>query len=363
MNDSAPRTDNLPDFTSFPLNMNRRTAEQVAEVALLFSGASRDFGGGFNYTSELLGTAQTLGSMHVPYEIICEASLVPEKLRKYKVLFLGCSSALSDKDGETIKEFARQGGTVYLTTTAGWEDEFGQKRDKWLFFDVFKHDINRDFARPSTITDPETGEEVKLDFQPYYCHPDYTAEGPRPTSALLWARNAQGQRYPLMLKKEYGAGTFYYQPITLAFHLNAPEGYVAKPFDFAVNPWLDKVLRGVLSQIMHDALYWETDAPDLVLTTLYRQDDELLVHFLNATAGPVPKDETVKYGVPEPAFPPMEKDITFTLPCPNVSRAYAVSPDFAGERELAFACQDGKTTVILPKELLYVYTIVKVKEK
>lgn len=362
MNDSAPRPANLPDFTVFPGNMNRQTAQSVAEVALLFSIASRDFGGGFNYTSELLGTAQTLGSMHVPYDVIGEISLNPEALKKYKVLFLGCSSALSDRAGEVIKEFARQGGTVYLTTTAGWENEYGFSRKEWLFKDVFNHDINRQFIRPKTITDPETGEEVTLDFEPYYCHPDYTAEGPRPTSSLLWARNADGARYPLMLHKKYGKGEFYYQPITLAFHLNAPEGYVGNPYDFAIDPWLDKTLRGILAKIMDKALFWEVDAPDLVLTTIYQQDNELLCHFLNATIGPIAKNEITTYGVPEPAFPPMEKDITFTVPVSSPSRVYAVSPDFYGEKDLEFSTANGKTTVILPKELLYVYTIVKIRE-
>jgi hypothetical protein len=307
-----------------------------------------------------MGTAQTLGSMHVPYDFIGEMSLTPEALAKYQVLVIGCSSALSDATGQAIKEFARNGGTVYLSTTAGWENELGETRKEWLFKDVFQHDIYRSFSRPKTITDPETGKEVQLSFEPYYCHPNYTKEGPRPTSALLWARNAKNQRYPLMVRKPYGKGEFYYQPITLAFHLNAPEGYVGRKFDFELDPWLDKTFRGVLAKIIKDAAYWETDAPDLVLTTLFRQDRQLVVHFLNATIGPVPKNTVIGYGVPEPAFPKLEKDITFTLPVAKASRVFAVSPDFDGERALKFTLHDGKLTAVLPKDLLHAYTLVKV---
>ena len=343
-------------------NMNAKKAESVAEVALLFSSNSRDFGGGFNYTSELMGTAQTLGSMHIPYDVIGEMSLNAKALSKYKVLVLGCSSALSDEAGRAVKDFARKGGTVYLTTTAGWEDEFGNTRKKWLFYDVFNHDINRNFSRPKTITDPETGKEVQLNFEPYYCHPDYTQAGPRPTEALLWARNANNQRYPLMVKKSYGKGTFYYQPITLAFHLNAPEGYVGKKFDFEIDPWLDKVFRGVLSKIIGNANIWTVDAPDLVLTSIFKQDNSLYCHFFNATVGPVAKGEVITFGVPKPAFPAIEKDISFTIKSAKPAKVVAISPDFPDEKPLQFSCDAsrGTVSVVLPKELLKAYTIVRI---
>ena len=289
-------------------------------------------------------------------------SLNSQALSKYKVLVLGCSSALSDQHGDAVKEFARNGGTVYLTTTAGWEDEFGNSRKKWLFYDVFKHDVSRKFIRPKTITDPESGKEVKLNFEPYYCHPDYNQEGPRPSRALLWARNAQNARYPLMVKKSYGKGTFYYQPITLAFHLNSPEGYVGKKFDFELDPWLDKVFRGVLSKIVGNANIWKVDAPDLVLTSIYQQDNSLYCHFFNATIGPIAKGEIMPYGVPEPAFPPMQKDITFEIKSAKPVKVVAVSPDFPDEKALQYTYNEanGMLKVTLNKELLKAYTIVRI---
>ena len=358
---TAKRPDNLRDYRQFKGNMDLKKAMPVADVALLFSTNSRDFGGGFNYTSELMGTAQTLGSMHVPYNIVGEMNLSLEALSKYKVLVLGCSSALKKETVEIVKKFAENGGIVYLTTTAGWENEFGM-RDKWAFYDVFGYDINRGFSRPNRIIDPETNQPVKLNFQPYYSHPDYAA-GTRPTKSLLWGINDKDQKYPLMIEKKYGKGTFFYQPITLAFHLNAPEGYVGKKFDFQIDPWLDKTFRNLLSQIIGDAAYWSTNAPDLLLTTIYRQDNETIIHFLNAMAGAPAFNTPVEYGVPEPAFPPLQEDVTFTIPCVNPARVYAVSPDFDGEIDLKFTVANGKLTATLPKQYMYVYTLVKIAEK
>jgi hypothetical protein len=212
------------------------------------------------------------------------------------------------------------------------------------------------------IINPETGEEVKLNFEPFYCHPDYSKENPRPTEALLWARNAQNQRYPLMVKQPYGKGTFYYQPITLAFHLNSPEGYVGRKFDFEIDPWLDKVFRGMLSKIIGNANIWTVDAPDLVLTSIYQQEKSLYCHFFNATIGPVKKGEAIKFGVPQPAFPPIAKDITFAIKSAKPVKVVAVSPDFPDEKALQYTYDEKSNmlNVTLPKELLKAYTIVRI---
>jgi len=59
-----------------------------------------------------------------------------------------------------------------------------------------------------------------------------------------------------------------------------------------------------------------------------------------------------------PAFPPIEKDITFVVP--EGKSAVAVSPDFDGPRPLkAERCADGSLAVTLPKELLGVYVLVR----
>lgn len=359
----AKRPDYLPNFQLFKRNMDLKKATPVAEVALLFSSNSRDFGSGLGFSSELFGIAQTLGSMHVPYDIIGEMNFTPEILSKYKVLMLGCSSAISNETGDAIKEFAANGGTVYMTTTAGWENELGV-RTEWRFADVFKHDIRRSFSRPKRFIDPATDQPVTLDFEPYCSLPAYTEEGQCPTTSMLWGIDDQDQRYPLMLEKKYGKGTFYYQPTSLALHLNAPEGYVGNKFDFQINPWLDNMYRNLLAQIIGNANYWKTDAPDLVLTTIYKQDNEYIVHFLNATAGPPAYNEPVTFGLPYPEFPPIEKDIAFTFPCADPVRVYAVSPDYDDEIDLVFTKNpDGTFSAILPKQFMQVYTLVKIVTK
>ena len=70
----------------------------------------------------------------------------------------------------------------------------------------------------------------------------------------------------------------------------------------------------------------------------------------------------MKNTAPEPAFPQLAEDVVFTIPAPACQSVCAYSPDFAGERKLAFTQnQDGTITATLPKDLLTAYTIVRIK--
>lgn len=114
-----------------PLNMNRDGAENVAEVALLFSAYSRDWNQGVPFIEEEFGLAQELEALHIPYEIIGDFSVDAAHLKKYKVLCLGASLCLSDAEISAIKNYLADGGTVYAAVEAGICDEFGERRGKW----------------------------------------------------------------------------------------------------------------------------------------------------------------------------------------------------------------------------------------
>ena len=76
-----------------------------------------------------------------------------------------------------------------------------------------------------------------------------------------------------------------------------------------------------------------------------------------------PKEgDVLDWGVSGEAYPALEKDIVFTLPGCTGQKAVAVSPDFEGARSLAAVPNpDGSLTVTLPKELLKVYTLVRIR--
>ena len=125
----APAT--APDWLKFggsAANMRRAGAETVAEVAVLFSVATRDWGTRNDFDEEILGVAQGLEALHVPYEIILDTSLSEASLKKYKLLFLGDSVCLSDAAVAAIRAFAARGGRVVMSSGAGACDGFGTRR-------------------------------------------------------------------------------------------------------------------------------------------------------------------------------------------------------------------------------------------
>ena len=328
-------------FLSFAdRNMDFLKAQPVAEVALLFSSSSRDWAPAGGFPGELFGTAQTMETMHLPYEIIGEQSLNPAILEKYKVLIVAGAPCLSDAEIREIRNFAARGGKVFLTGNAGLYDENGKARSSWPFADIFS-------------MSPELRSSMK-NVIPCSKHREHRLAG------------IQVQQLPdgsmELRHRTFGKGTFYYHPVFLASKLYAEEGTPGRVWTFELDRSLDTCYKEMLREICRDAGTWEIDAPEMVLTTLYRQGNALWIHLLNATGSRNEAGKPMLQPLPSPAFPALDKDIVFRISFPELKRATAVSPDFPGEKEISFRKEaSGMYQITLPKDLLEVYTIVKLQ--
>ena len=302
--------------------MKRVGAENVAEVALLFSVASRNWNTMCNFAGELFGTAQELDAMYVPYDILSEDCLADDRLGKYKVLVLGASNCISDKDATTIRRFAENGGTVVLSALTGLFDEQGTRRRRAAFGDVTGYDPPR----------PEINR-------------------PAPDEA------------PICIDKPFGKGRFCYFPRLEAERFWARELSPPKKWAFDPNPKGQAAFRKMMARLVGDAAVWRTDAPDKIVTTIWRQKDgTFVVHFLNEQGANLKPGEAMTAESPEPAFPEIGRDIVFSIPARNVRRVTAASPEFEGERELPFrSLSDGRMEVTLPKGLFRAYVLVKMR--
>lgn len=99
--------------------MKTEGARSLAEVALLFSSATRDRCPKSAHEEELIGLAQELDALHIPYDFVLDANLSPEKLSKYKVLFLGDAKILDEPARGAIEGFRAKGGRVYARSGVG----------------------------------------------------------------------------------------------------------------------------------------------------------------------------------------------------------------------------------------------------
>ena len=295
--------------------MKRPGATPVAEIALLFSATSRNWNKGLSVKGDLLGTAQALEAMHIPYVVIPDASLDGEALKPFKVLFIGASHCLSDSQVAAVRGFAERGGTVRLSTLAAAYDEFGEKRAKWPFADVFGFEPRIDKASREVVSRP-------------------CGKG-----RMIWSPAPRGEKFELV---SLVTGT------TLSY---------------AATPEEEAEFRDEVAGWAKDAKWWDVSAPDKVYTSVWRErDGAVAVHFLNATGVNNNAGEKIVDAAPNPAFPTIKEDIRFAVPANGAASAAATSPEFKGERELkAKLLPDGRTEVVVPKELLGAYLFVRIR--
>ena len=312
-----PKLPDVPDFLRFGEkdgNMVRAGSTPIAEVALLFSEQSRDWSEGSSPIGELFGIAQELERLHVPYAMVSDRQITAKDLDGFKVLFVGSSNCLSDGEIAAIRDFARNGGTVYLSALAGTCNEIGIVRPAWAFGDLFGF-------RPSF-----GGDEVKGDVA---C----------------------------------GRGRMVYTSLQKGNPFFAKEVHPPAKSTFDPDPVAERAFAEELKALTRDAAYWRVKAPDKVYTMLWRErDGATVVHFLNATGCDLPAGTVSGFDAPKSAFPPFDEDIVFTVPFGGVKRVEAFSPEFTGARALPFKVQgSGRTTVRIPKDAFKAYMLVRIR--
>lgn len=340
-------------------NMDLTRVKSEADVAILFSSQGRNNGLRMNYRQELFGIAQMLGDMHVNYDIISDKSLSAEMLASYKLLFVAASAPLSDDQIKVIRDFSERGGHVILGPIAAIADEYSNMREEWPFADLFGFEPSERASKVSELA-LDNGETL----QPAENIPAFLPN-PRdmkmqPSSVtMVWGKT----RIPAIFSAPLGDGKVKFMPLAIASQTVQEECTPPRKFDYEKDPATYRAFEYLLADIIKDANAgtWQCQAPEQVLATLYRDGKQLYAHFFNATGVKLKKDDVVPVYIPDGAFPHPKEDIVFTLPDASLSVAEAASPDFDGWKELVLEKDENGVKVILPKELLTVYTMVRVR--
>ncbi len=360
---SKPGEDNYLAFRTHPDNMDIALARPTAQIVLLFSQHSRDWNTRVSMSFHNLGIAQTLEELHIPYRVFAEFSLTPEKLKGMKAIIVGASACLSDRDIEAIRAFARQGGTVLLGCNAATCNELGIPREKWPFQKEFRLRPRERHIKGLIVSAAagRDGAPVKLLKPLAYFGPG----GKRPAAEekpLLCGFDAEGNAYPLVYDAKFGKGRILYEAAPMGLSLFIGElGKVGGKWPYELDEALATLYRPYLGNLFGHATPWEVDAPFKVATELYRQGDALVAHFLNGQGATLKKGDTYTVNPPGESWPPLQKDIQFTLNASGVKTVYAVSPDFKGHQPVPFTRNGDSITVTLPKSLLRAYTLVWMK--
>lgn len=179
----------------FMLNMNN---SRLGEV------------GGFNEILSDVGTSYD----YIAYEQLEKTDILKNK---YKVLFLPLSSALSDKEIETIKDFVKSGGILVGDMLSATYDSHGLCRNESGLDEVFgiKHLTLDVISEDSTVNgNGETMDELsasamKMNVKTF-------ESGIELTSGKALANiDYKGKKHPALITNRYGKGTTLYMACDL----------------------------------------------------------------------------------------------------------------------------------------------------
>jgi hypothetical protein len=265
--------------------------ETVKYVALHHSQQTRDF-----YSSPIAqyglrvtkGAFEMLNQSHLLVDIVFDEQLKREKLSVYRVLFLSNSACLSEKQGNEIRSFVAQGGTLIATHETSLLNELGQKRDNFLLADVFGVNyrsavakgtirailyvpqelaISREFGYVISFAGEESLVSLKRDSKAEVLCTRSSLTGERPLDNFDHRVNYDSSEAAVTLNR-FGKGKVIY------INGDVGEGFIHNPY-----PPLKRFIAHLVRRTKPPL---DVEAPKAIeVTAALRSSKELMVHLLN----------------------------------------------------------------------------------
>jgi hypothetical protein len=273
----------------------------LARVALLQSDQTETYhpgvGPGDRAGDHVLGVYHALVESRVPFELVHEAYLTPERLDPFKLLILADAAALSDAQCAAIRAYVERGGSILATFASSLYNEAGQRRDNFGLADVFGVSFGGRIDGPmqnsylSLDADPATGRRhpvlTGLDDTPriingvFRLHVTPTTTFPSPLTLIpsypdlpmehVYPRVPHTDTRELYLR-EAGTSRIAYVPWDLG-----------RTFWEVMSPDHGRLLRNLVAWATNEPLPVEVSGPGLIDITAWRQRDAMTVHLVNLT--------------------------------------------------------------------------------
>jgi hypothetical protein len=117
-----------------------RNERSLARVALLHSEQTDAFhpgvADGDRHGDHMLGMYQALVEARMPFDLVHEALLTPDRLDQYTVLVLADAAALSTAQCDAIRGYVARGGSIVATFASSLYDEVGVRRADFGLADI-----------------------------------------------------------------------------------------------------------------------------------------------------------------------------------------------------------------------------------
>jgi len=278
-----------------------RNEKPLARVALLYSEQTDAYyagvAAGDRHEDHSLGMYHALVEARIPFELVHEAFLTPDRLDAFKLLILADTAALSDAQCSAIRGYVARGGSVLATCAASLHDETGRRRQDFGLADVFGVSFN------GKIDGPMRNSYLSLDADPATGTRHPVLEGLDDTPRIINGvfridvRPTQPFPSPVTLIPSYPdlpmEDVYPRVPRTDTRELYLRDLGRSRVVYF---PWdVDRTFWDVMCvdhlRLLHNAIKWATnepapveiEGPGLLDVTLWRQKDSMAVHLVNLT--------------------------------------------------------------------------------
>ena len=278
-----------------------RNEAPLARVALLFSEQTATFHSGVapgdRAADHVLGMYHALVEARIPFEMVHEAYLTPDRLDAFKLVILADAAALSDEQCAALRAFVDRGGSLLATFATSLYDEQGLRRDDFGLADVFGVSFAGRIEGPmqnsylSLDADPATGrrhavldgfeDAARIINGVFRVEVRPTGEFPSPVTLIpsypdlpmedVYPRVPRTETRELYLR-EAGRGRVVYIP-----------------WDIDRTFW--EVLAVDHGRLLRNAIAWatnepqpvEVEGPGVLDVTVWRQRGSMTVHLVNLT--------------------------------------------------------------------------------
>ena len=373
---SQVKPEGAADYKSYPERLNLAKAYGLADTAVVCSRHSIMFPANMRTISEPLGVSEVLSDMNIMHDFIISDALTDQnRLKRFKTIYLVNDRCMTDEEIKGIREFAANGGTVYMSFHCGSADELGFGRKVWPFKDVFGYEI-RNLKPPAQQLATRTTTGIKT--------PDgKLVTVPKTAFTRIFGKKGKNTQviYQLMDRKNaipcvmtapFGKGKFVFSNIAWGAGVVEFDCGPGKPYNWKVKPELMRLARQVLALAKPQQMFVEFKSkPDQVLASVTGCDDKkvgklAVVNLLNCgNARPADPKEPIPFTMSADRGK-IAGNIVFTMqvPASNVEKVYGVTPDFAGKKAIAFkAAGKNSIEVTVPGSMLKTFLEVRVKLK
>jgi len=295
-----------------------RNTEPLARVAMVYSQQTAHYYGGASARQRVedhtTGYYQALIEARIPFEMVHDEMMEPERLAPFRVLVLPNIAALSERQCGQIRDFVRRGGGLVATYETSLYNERGARRANFGLSDLFgasyangvdtrmmnsylRLETGADGKRHPLLRGLESAERIINGVSRLHTTPDAAYKNPPLTLIPSYPDLPMEEVFPRVEKTDI------------------PEVYVREAGGgrVAYFPWdIDRVFWEVLSvdhgKLLRNAVDWAANeprpvsvsGPGVLDVTVWRQKDSMTVHLVNLT-NPMMMKGPLREFIPLPA--------------------------------------------------------------